>query len=65
MHNNCNSKMRKSKIDNSYLIVGIDIGKINQYARITDSEGNEIGKKIVFQRDIFGLNQLIMRINTL
>ena len=65
MHNNCSSKIEKSKIDNSYLIVGIDIGKVKQYARITDSEGNELGKKIVFERDIFGLNQLLMRINTL
>lgn len=65
MHSNCNSKNEKSKIDNSYLIVGIDIGKINQYARITDSEGTELGKKIIFQRDIFGLNQLLIRINTL
>lgn len=65
MHINCNNKTTKSKIDNSYLIVGIDIGKKNQFARMTDFEGNELGKKVVFERNIFGLNQLMIAINSL
>ena len=58
-------KSNESKIDSSYLIVGIDIAKQKQYARMTDFNGNELGKKIIFTRDIFGLNQLLIQINTL
>lgn len=64
-NNNYNINKPKSKLDNSYLIVGIDVGKTNQYARITDYEGNELCKKIIFQRNITGLNTLLLRINTL
>lgn len=62
---NYKEKSDESKLDSSYLIVGIDIAKQKQYARITDFNGNELGKKIIFNRDIFGLNQLLMQINTL
>ena len=62
---NYKGKTDKSKLDSSYLIVGIDIAKQKQYARITDFNGNELGKKIIFTRDIFGLKQLLMHIDTL
>jgi len=62
---NYKDKLDKSKLDSSYLIVGIDIAKQKQYARITDFNGNELGEKIIFTRDIFGLNQLLMQIKTI
>lgn len=63
--NNYKSVCQKSKLNFSYLIVGIDIGKNKQYARATDYEGSELGKKLVFTRDVYGLNQLYMWINSL
>ena len=63
--NNYISFNSKSKLDFSYLIIGIDIGKTMQYARATDYEGNELGKKIVFSRDSAGLNKMYIWINSL
>ena len=57
--NNFNPFGYKSKLDEKYLIIGIDVGKYNQFARFIDYQGNELGRKIVFTRDKEGLNTLI------
>ena len=57
--NNFNPFGYKSKLDEKYLIIGIDVGKYNQFARFVDYQGNELGRKIVFKRDKEGLNTLI------
>lgn len=62
---NYNCENGKSKLNSSYLIVGIDVAKNKQYARMTDINSNELGKKIIFTRDTLGLNQLLIYINSM
>lgn len=63
--NNYNKSSKVSKIDFSYLIVGIDVAKTNQYARMCDCNCQELGKKIVFTRNKAGFNKLNLAIEAM